>query len=388
MEDMKELVLLGASGSIGTQTVDIVLQHPDLFHVRALSVGHNIKELRKILACFDTELICVQEEKDAHLLQKEYPQRRFVYGDTGLLTLAGLKDYDVLVNALVGFAGFAPTMKAIETGHEIALANKETLVVGGELITDAVKKYGVKLVPIDSEHSAIYQCLQGNRRSDVKRLWITCSGGAFRTLTREQMKDVTVDDALSHPNWHMGPKITVDCANLMNKGFEVMEAHYLFGMDYDDIRVVMHPQSVVHSMVEYVDHSFIAQLGAPDMRLPIQYALTGPERYYYKEENPMDLWQGMDLHFEAPDTEKYPLLALAYETGRKGGILPAVMNGANEEANLAFRQKKIPFLKIEEIVMGAVRACVWQPVNTEADLIRGDRFGRDYAQRMIKETLN
>jgi 1-deoxy-D-xylulose-5-phosphate reductoisomerase len=317
---------------------------------------------------------------------KEYPERTFVYGEEGLKQLAGMQDYDVLVNALVGFAGFAPTMKAIETGHDIALANKETLVVGGELIKKAVKQHGVKLVPIDSEHSAIHQCLQGNRRSDVKRLWITCSGGAFRTLSRKEMEHVSVDDALAHPNWHMGPKITVDCANLMNKGFEVMEAHYLFDMDYDDIRVLMHPQSVVHSMVEYVDHSFIAQLGAPDMRLPIQYALTGPDRYYFEEENPLDLWAGMDLHFEAPDTKKYPLLALAYEAGRKGGSLPAVMNGANEEANLAFRERKIPFLKIEEIVMGAVHASAYEPVSCEEDLLKADQAGRDYAKRMIKET--
>jgi 1-deoxy-D-xylulose-5-phosphate reductoisomerase len=385
MGTLKRLVLLGATGSIGTQTVDIVLQHPDLFTIRALSAGHNIPVLKKLLARLDTKLICVIEEKDALTLAEEYPDRTFVYGDEGLKTLAGLADYDVLVNALVGFAGFAPTMKAIASGHDIALANKETLVVGGQLIMDAVKKYGVKLVPIDSEHSAIHQALQGNRRSDVKRLWITCSGGAFRSLSRAEMEHVTVDDALAHPNWHMGPKITVDCANLMNKGFEVMEAHWLFGVDYDDIRVLIHPQSVVHSMVEYVDHSFIAQLGAPDMRLPIQYALTGPDRYYFEEENPLDLLAGMDLHFEAPDLTRYPLLKLAYEAGRKGGSLPAVMNGANEEANQAFRKKEIPFLKIEEIVTGAVREAEYRPIASEADLWEADRAGRAYAREKIKE---
>lgn len=385
MADLKELVLLGATGSIGTQTVDIVLQHPELFHIRALSAGHNMAELRKILDMVDAKMVCVCEKEDAETLQHDYPDRTFVYGDEGLLTLAGLADYDVLVNALVGFAGFAPTLRAIEAGHDIALANKETLVVGGELIRKALAEHHVRLVPIDSEHSAIHQALQGNRRSDVKRLWITCSGGAFRNLSREEMKHVTVEDALAHPNWHMGPKITVDCANLMNKGFEVMEAHYLFDVPYEDIKVLIHPQSIVHSMVEYVDHSFMAQLGAADMRLPIQYALTGPDRYYFREENPLDLLAGADLHFEAPDFAKYPLLKTAYEVGERGGSLPAVMNGANEEANLAFRQKKIPFLKIEEIVMGAVRASAWAPVSCEADLRKADQEGRAYAKACIKE---
>lgn len=384
---MKRLVLLGASGSIGTQTIDIVLQHPDMFQITALGVGRNIAMLEKILQKVPVRTFSVQEKKDAEMLQKKYPSCTVLYGDEGLLALAARDDYDVLVNALVGFAGFAPTLKAIETGHNIALANKETLVCGGELITKALKKYHVSLYPIDSEHSAIFQCLQGNRRSDVRRLIITCSGGAFRNLRRDQLKDVTVDDALAHPNWSMGPKITVDSANLMNKGFEVTEAHWLFDMDYDDIEVLMHPQSIVHSMVEYVDHSIIAQLGAADMRLPIQYSLTWPERYDFHEEHPLDLAQAADLHFEKPDLERFPLLALAYEAGKKGGNLDAVMNGANEAANAAFRSRRIPFLMIEDIVIGAVHSAQFSEVRTVEDLLKADAYGRNYAENRIEEYL-
>ncbi|MDD6675593.1 MAG: 1-deoxy-D-xylulose-5-phosphate reductoisomerase [Lactimicrobium massiliense] len=384
----KRIVLLGASGSIGTQTIDIVLQHPDLFEIKALSVGHNIDCLRKILAKVKTDQVCVMEKQDAQQLSASYPHIRFVYGDEGLLTLAERDDYDVLVNALVGFVGFAPTLAAIQTKHNIALANKETLVVGGELIKRALQQYGVSLYPIDSEHSAIFQCLQGNRRQDVKRLWITCSGGAFRNKSRDELQNVTVEDALAHPNWSMGAKITVDCANLMNKGFEVTEAHWLFDMPYDDIKVLMHPQSIVHSMVEYVDHSIIAQLGAADMRLPIQYALTWPARYDFHEEHPLDLATAPDLHFENPDTERFPLLALAYEAGKKGGNLDAIMNAANEAANLAFRQHKIPFLMIEEIVISAVHEAPYKQVNDVQDLLDADAWGRQYAQSKIEEYLN
>lgn len=385
---MTRLVLLGVTGSIGTQTVDIVLQHPELFEVKALSAGKNIRMLEKILHVLDVDTICVQMEADAQMLREEYPDKKIYFGDEGLLALAGMEGYDVLVNALVGFAGFFPTLRAIETGHDIALANKETLVCGGAVINHALKEHGVSLYPIDSEHSAIFQCLQGNRRQDVKKLIITCSGGAFRRLSREEMEDVTVEDALAHPNWSMGAKITIDSANLMNKGFEVTEAHWLFDVDYDDIEVLLHPQSIVHSMVEYADHSVIAQLGAADMRLPIQYALTWPDRYDFHEEHPLDLCAAMDLHFEKPDTERFPLLALAYEAGKRGGNLSAVMNGANEIANQAFRNHEIPFLMIENIVIGAVHDADYFELLTAEDVVRADRMGRAYAENKIKEYLD
>ena len=381
---MKRLVLLGASGSIGKQTVDVVLQHPDLFSVTALSVGRNIDELRRIMKDIPVSQACVQNKEDALMLKNEYPSVSFLYGDEGLCELAGRDDYDVLVNALVGFAGFAPTLTAIETGHDVALANKETLVVGGQLIYDALKKHGRSLYPIDSEHSAIFQCLQGNRHKDVRRLIITASGGAFRNLRRDQLADVKAADALAHPNWSMGDKITIDSATMMNKGFEVTEAHWLFDMDYDRIDVLMHDESVVHSMVEYIDHSVMAQMGAPDMRLPIQYALSWPERFDLAQEEPLDLAAIGTLHFRAPDYERFPLLKLAYDAGRRGGCLDAVMNAANEVANLAFRKDRIPFLMIEDIIISAVTNADYNEVKTVDDLLEADRWGREYAENMIR----
>ncbi|MBQ3460625.1 MAG: 1-deoxy-D-xylulose-5-phosphate reductoisomerase [Solobacterium sp.] len=381
---MKRLVLLGATGSIGTQTVDIVLQHPDQFSICALSAGYNIAKLKTILAEIHAGTVCVAKESDAVSLREEYPDIHFVSGDEGQSYLASECDYDVLVNALVGFVGFLPTLKAIESGHDVALANKETLVCGGALIKRALEKHGRVLYPIDSEHSAIFQCLQGNRKDQLKRLIITASGGSFRNRSREELKDVTVAEALAHPNWSMGAKITIDSATMMNKGFEVTEAHWLFDVDYDHIDVIMHPESVVHSMVEYVDHSVIAQLGAPDMRLPIQYALTWPDRLYYQLDKPLDLASLQALHFSDPDFERFPLLALAYEAGRKGGNLGAVMNAANEAANQAFRDGKIPFLMIEEIVIEAVHTCTFRELETVQDLIDADTWGREFAMAKIR----
>ena len=381
---MKKLVLLGASGSIGIQTIDVVLQHPEQFEIVALSVGRNIEALHRILKQIPVKKVCVQQKEELKSLQKDYPDIAFVSGDEGLVALSEADDYDVLVNALVGFVGFMPTLRAIESGHDVALANKETLVVGGKLIKEALKKYNRSLFPIDSEHSAIFQCMQGNRHEAVNRLLITASGGSFRNLERKDLTDVTVEQALAHPNWAMGAKITIDSADMMNKGFEVTEAHWLFDIDYDRIDVVMHEESVVHSMVEFVDHSVVAQLGSADMRLPIQYALSWPERLPLEEKH-FDLTEIGTLHFKKPDMERFPLLALAYEAGKKGGNLDAVMNAANEVANLAFREGKIPFLMIEEIVIGAVHSVAFEEVNTVEDLIRANAWGREYAENKVKE---
>ncbi len=382
---MKRLVLLGASGSIGVQTIDIIQQHPDLFELVSFGVGKNIEKAKEYLDLFPSiETISVQLEQDAIALQKEYPNKMILFGEKGMEEIVSKDNYDVLVNALVGFAGFLPTLKAIESHHNVALANKETLVCGGELINRALKEYGCELYPIDSEHSAIWQSLRGNKKEQVKRLLITCSGGSFRNKTRDELKDVTVEQALAHPNWSMGSKITIDSATLMNKGFEVIEAHWLFDIPYDNISVLMHPESVAHSAVEYVDHSVIAQLGAPDMRLPIQYALTYPDRYAYQLDTPLDLTKLGTLHFDAPDTTRFPLLALAFECGKKGGNLNAVMNAANEVANAAFRNHEIPFLKIEEIVISAVHHVPYQELNTVQDVIDADKWGREYAMQLIK----
>lgn len=382
---MKRLVLLGASGSIGIQTIDIIQQHPDLFELVSFGVGKNIEKAKEYLNLFPSiQMISVQLEEDAIELQKDYPNKTILFGEKGMEEIVSQDNYDVLVNALVGFAGFLPTLKAIQTHHNVALANKETLVCGGELINRALKEHGCELYPIDSEHSAIWQSLRGNKKEQVKRLLITCSGGSFRNKTRDELKDVTVEQALAHPNWSMGSKITIDSATLMNKGFEVIEAHWLFDIPYENISVLMHPESVVHSAVEYVDHSVIAQLGAPDMRLPIQYALTYPDRYDYQLDTPLDLTKLGTLHFDAPDTTRFPLLALAFECGKKGGNLNAVMNAANEVANAAFRNHEISFLKIEEIVMSAVEHVQFQELNTVQDVIDADAWGREYAMQMVK----
>ncbi len=382
---MKRLVLLGASGSIGTQTVDIIQQHPDLFELVSFGVGKNIDKAREYLHAFpEINVFSVGSKEDAEVLQKEYPNKTVLFGESGMEEIVSKDNYDVLVNALVGFAGFLPTLKAIETKHNVALANKETLVCGGELINKALKENGCELYPIDSEHSAIWQSLRGNKKEQVKRLLITCSGGAFRNKSREELKDVTVEEALAHPNWSMGSKITIDSATLMNKGFEVIEAHWLFDMPYENISVLMHPESVVHSAVEYVDHSVIAQLGAPDMRLPIQYALTYPDRYSYQLDTPLDLAKLSTLHFGEPDTKRFPLLALAFEAGKKGGNLNAVMNAANEVANAAFRNHEIPFLMIEQIVIDAVHQVPFKELETVQDVIDADTWGREYALKIVK----
>lgn len=381
---MKKLVLLGASGSIGRQTVDIVLQHPDQFEIISFGVGKNIQAAREYLKLFPSiTSFCVQKESDAKMLQNEYPEHEILYGDEGMVELVRKDNYDLLVNALVGFAGFRPTYEAIHAHHDVALANKETLVCGGSLINRALQETGCHLYPIDSEHSAIWQALQGNSMEQVRNLWITCSGGSFRSLSRQQLKDVTVEQALAHPNWSMGDKITIDSATLMNKGFEVMEAHWLFGIDYDHIKVVMHPESVIHSAVEYVDHSIMAQMGAPDMRLPIQYALTAPDRYPFQQDHPLDLCTLGTLHFDAPDTERFPLLRVAFETGKKGGNLGAILNGANEVANAAFRKGEIPFLMIEETILAALDAAQFKELETPEDLYEADAWSKSFAQEYI-----
>ena len=383
---MKRIVLLGATGSIGVQTIDVVLSHPDKFEIKALSIGYNVNGLRDILKKIHVPYVCVVKEEDAKQLSFEYPEIVFYHGDEGLIELAKLDHYDVLVNALVGFAGLLPTMTAIETGHDIALANKETLVVGGQFVMEAVKKHKVTLTPIDSEHSAIFQCLQGSKHKEVKRLIVTASGGSFRNKTRDELEGVTVDQALNHPNWSMGAKITIDSATMMNKGFEVIEAHWLFDFDFDQIDVIMHPESVVHSMVEFKDTAVLAQLGTPDMRLPIQYALSWPERFTLESES-LDFTKLSALHFAPASFERFPLLGLAYEVGRKQGNLPAVLNAANEVANQAFRDGRISFLEIERLVIDTVNVFDYNQHVTLNDVIEADRRTRQIVEMKIKEKM-
>ena len=380
---MKKIVLLGASGSIGIQSVDVVKRNKDKFKIVAFSVGKNIEACKNLIDELDCKIVCVSNKEDAQTLSLQYPNINFVYGDEGLVYLANLKDYDLLINALVGFVGLVPTLNAIENKKDVALANKETLVVAGKLVKQALVKNNCKLFPIDSEHSAILQCLQGNNMKEVSKLIITASGGSFRNLSREQLKDVSVKQALSHPNWSMGAKITIDSATMMNKGFEVIEAHYLFDVDYKDIEVVLHEESVVHSMVEYIDGVVMAQIGSADMRTPIQYALSFPERLHL--ESKFSITDFNCLHFKKMDFERFPLLKLAYEVGEKEGNLPAVLNAANEEANQAFRDGKISFVDIENIIFKVVNETKYEENITLESLIETDLNTRKRVASIIKE---
>ena len=382
---MKRCCVLGVTGSIGVQTVDVCTAHPEAFQITSIGAGRNIPQLKKLIAQLpQLKAVCVQEEADCQRLAQEYPDLEWVWGETGLLRLSERDDYDVLVNALVGFVGLKPTLQAIEAGHDIALANKETLVVAGAFVNAACRKHHVTLLPIDSEHSAIFQCLQGSRREQLSRLIITASGGSFRDKTREELRGVTVAQALAHPNWSMGAKITIDSATMMNKGFEVIEAHWLFDVDFDHIDVLIHKESVIHSLVEYQDHAVIAQLGTADMRLPIQYALSYPERLELFNSQPLDLAAVGTLHFAPADFARYPLLGLAYEAGRKQGTMPAVMNAANEEANVAFREGKISFLDIEELVIDACRTLAFTETPSLDAIFEADRQAREFVKSHLK----
>ena len=380
---MKKILLLGASGSIGIQTLDVIANHLEKFKLTAFSVGKQIDKAIEILNKFNVKYAYVLKKEDALKLDESYKDTTFFYGDKGLIELVENADYELLVNALVGFVGLRPTLRAIELKKDIALANKETLVAGGEIVKKAVAKYHVNLFPIDSEHSAIAQCLQGNDHKTIKNLIITASGGTFRDKTRDEIVDVTLEDTLKHPNWSMGAKITIDSATMMNKGLEVIEAHYLFDIDYDHIKVLLHKESIVHSMVEYIDNSIMAQLGNADMRLPIQYALDYPHSLVMNNE-PLDLTKVATLHFEKMDMARFPLLALAYEVGKKGGNLPCIMNSANEEANFAFQKGLIKFLEIEDLVFAAVKNAKYQKVETIDDIMINDQWARDFVKNKIE----
>lgn len=346
--------LLGATGSIGTQVLEVVRnQH---YKVLSISVGKNLAKTREIIREFSPQFVSVLNEDDMVHLQQEFPDVSFAYGEEGLIQAATYSNEEgVLVNAVVGMVGLLPTIEAIKKRRNILLANKETLVVGGEIITKLAKEYKVSLLPIDSEHSAILQCLTGHDKNDVQGLIITASGGTFRNKKREELVGVTLEDVMHHPNWNMGAKITVDSATMVNKGLEVIEAHYLFEMDYDKIQTVIHYESIIHSMVEYKDGSVIAQLSNPDMRLPIQYAFTYPRKLESIVQEKIDFTKLSSLTFRPMDTNRYPMLALAYEVGKMGGIMPTVYNASNEEAVRLFMEGKISFLQIETLITEAVK---------------------------------
>lgn len=351
---MKYISILGSTGSIGTQTLDIVENNKDLC-VRGLAAGRNVELLEQQIRRFSPVIAALWDEKDAADLRVRVADLpvKIVSGMDGLIQVVTEEKTQIVVTAIVGMIGIRPTMEAIKAGKDIALANKETLVTAGHLIMPLAKEHGVQILPVDSEHSAIFQCLQGFEKSKVRRILLTASGGPFRTRTRESLKDIQVEDALKHPNWVMGRKITIDSATMVNKGLEVMEARWLFNVGLDQIQVVVHPQSIIHSAVEYVDGAVIAQLGTPDMRLPIQYALFYPQRRFLNSQ-PLDLFQVGAMTFEPPRLDVFEGLALAYEAARAGGSMPTVFNAANERAVAKFLNREIGFLDIVRIIRQAM----------------------------------
>ena len=389
---MKSISILGSTGSIGTQTLDIVSQHPDKFRVVGLATRSNITLLAQQVEQFKPEIVAI---RDAHKLSELHEALAnldykpiLLAGEGSIAEVARYGDAQSVVTGIVGCAGLLPTIAAIEAGKDIALANKETLIAGGPVVLPLIKKHGVKLLPADSEHSAIFQCLQGVPDKGLRRIILTASGGAFRDLPVEKLASVTVQDALKHPNWSMGQKITIDSATLMNKGLEVIEAHYLFGLDYDHIDIVLHPQSIIHSLIELQDTSVLAQLGWADMRLPLLYALSYPERIYTNWQ-PLDLVQVGSLTFREPDHQKYPCMRLAYAAGRAGGCMPAVLNAANEKAVALFLEEKIEFLDIPRLIETVCDRFSTQNTSTPSlnDILAADQWARQQVKTVTQELV-
>ena len=381
---MKQLAILGSTGSIGTQTLDVVRKHPEEFSVYALSAHRSIDLLIKQALEFNPAVVCIADEAYYRPLCEALSDLpiRVLAGEKALLEMVTMPAIDVVVAAMVGYAGLRPTMEAIRAGKTIALANKETLVVAGEIICQLAQRYHTPILPVDSEHSAIFQSLVGENMADVEKLLLTASGGPFRTFSLEQMQSVTSEQALRHPNWEMGAKITIDSASMMNKGFEVIEARWLFDIPVEKIQVLVHPQSVVHSAVQFVDGSVKAQLGTPDMRIPIQYALTYPERWH-NDVARLDLFTTQSLTFEEPDLQRFPNLVLSYEAIRRGGNMPCVLNAANEIVNLAFRQGKCGFLQMSDIIAKTMDKVHFVAEPNYETYVETD----DVARRIAKELL-
>ncbi len=377
---MKKIAVLGSTGSIGKSLADIVRNNPDKFKITALSSHNNVEEAVKQIKEFKPKLVSVADDNVRLKILKQIPNKNIeiLIGLDGLKAVASYDDSDMVVSAVVGSIGLLPLMEAIKNKKAIALANKEALVMAGDIVMAEAKKKGIKIIPVDSEHSAIFQCLNGQDISNIKSVIITASGGPFRNKTRQELVNITPDEAARHPRWNMGKKISVDSATLMNKGLEVIEAKWLFNLDINQIKVIIHPQSIIHSMVEYIDNSIIAQMSAPDMRIAIQYALTYPKRF--KTSVPaLDLIQTKSLTFEEPDFKKFPCLDIAIKAGKKGGSAPAILNAANETAVSAFLQNKIKFLDIADIVKKVLDKMDVVSKYTIEEIIEIDRKAREIA---------
>ena len=386
----KGVAILGSTGSIGCNTLRVIESvGGERFRVVALGAGQNVEVLADQIAKHLPELVSVDSETAAHdlrarLFAKDVHFPRIIVGEPGLIEVATHPQADCVVSATVGAVGFVPTLRALEAGKRVALANKETLVMAGELMTQAARASGAELLPVDSEHNALHQCLRGEKQSEVRRIILTASGGPFRTKTKRQMRESTVSEALRHPTWSMGAKITIDSATLMNKGLEVIEAHWLFGFTADQIDIVVHPESIVHSMIELVDGSVIAQMGVTDMRHAIQYALTFPDRQG-SELAPLDLTALSALHFEPPDPDRFPCLALAYRALRAGGTLPAAMNAANEEAVQAFIDERISLTDIPLVIEAVMDGHQTQPATKLTTILEADGSARLAAAAEIQK---
>ncbi|MCT4564096.1 MAG: 1-deoxy-D-xylulose-5-phosphate reductoisomerase [Maledivibacter sp.] len=379
---MKNITILGSTGSIGTQTLDVIRNYPDAFKIIAISGNNNIDLLLKQIQEFKPEYVAVYDENNAKELKSRVVNSnvKILCGIDGLNEISTLSKVDIVVTSVVGNIGLVPTLMAIKAGKTIALANKETLVTAGELVMKEAELRGVDILPVDSEHSAIFQCLQGAKDKEVKRIILTASGGPFRGLKKEQLSDAVARDALKHPNWSMGRKISIDSATLMNKGLEVIEAKWLFDLEVEQIDVVIHPQSVIHSMVEFIDNSVLAQLGIPDMRIPIQYALTYPERVKSYSKG-LNFEKYNKLTFEKPDMDTFPCLPLAYEAIRAGGTMPTVLNAANEELVMQYLNNKISFYDIPDRIEKAMKNHYLINKPDLNDIIETDKNTREYINK-------
>lgn len=381
---MKNIALLGATGSIGEQTLEVIRQHKDKFSVFALAFGTNAGKAIPMIREFEPEAVVTADEETRQKVFEATTHKNIMVGSEGMVAVAKDPGADVFVNAVMGSIGLPATLEAIRSRKRIAIANKETLVTAGHLVMAESRKYDTPLLPVDSEHSAIFQALNGERNEDVRRLIITASGGSFRDKTREELQGVNVKDALNHPNWSMGAKITVDSASMMNKGLEVIEAHWLFNMPYDKIHVLLHRESVIHSLVEFQDRSVMAQLGSPDMKVPIQYALSYPERIPLSGSESLELEDLAELHFQKMDMERFRCLKFAFQSGRQGGSMPAVLNAANEQAVAMFLNEQISFLDIEAFVERALTEHNSVSEPSLSDIIEIDKETRKRVERYVK----
>ena len=385
---MKKISILGSTGSIGTQALDVIAHNQDKFKVTALSCAKSLPLLCRQIEEFSPEAVAVKDEADAKELADKYRDLEIFWGAEGLKTIASMESCDMVLNSLMGMKGLEPTMAAIESGKDIAFANKETLVAGGQLVMDAVKKHGVAMLPVDSEHSAIFQSLQGNQDNEIRRILLTASGGPFRGYSLEQLEQVSLEQALNHPNWSMGSKITIDSATMMNKGLEVIEARWLFDVPLEKIQVVVHPQSILHSAVEYMDSSVIGQMGNPDMRIPIAYAFSYPERMDLSDvTQPLDLFSLKEgMSFYPADRSVFKTIDLAYEACREGGSCPVVLNGANEVLVDLFLHGKIRFIDIQNFLIQMMEAHQTKRNLDLETILEEDMRGREDVRKLVEKT--